>query len=111
MALRDFVHVTDLAAAHLMSLAQLEGGGASRALNLGTGRGASVLEVVRAVERVSGRAVPREMAPRRPGDPPVLVADPARARLELGWAPRYSDLDVIVATAWAWHSGRPAGAR
>jgi UDP-glucose-4-epimerase GalE len=103
-AIRDYIHVTDLADAHVAALEYLRAGGASRALNLGTGRGHSVRDVIAAVERVSGRPVPAREAPRRPGDPPVLVADPTRAGAVLGWHPRLSDLETIVATAWAWHA-------
>jgi UDP-arabinose 4-epimerase len=103
-AVRDYIHVTDLANAHVAALEYLRAGGASTALNLGTGRGHSVREVIAAVERLSGRPVPAREAPRRPGDPPVLVADAARAGEVLGWHPRLSDLETIVATAWAWHA-------
>ncbi len=102
-AVRDYIHVGDLAEAHVLALGHLERGGDSLALNLGTGQGHSVREVIAAAERVTGRRVPRREAPRRPGDPPALVADAARARAVLGWTPRQSDLDTILATAWAWH--------
>jgi len=102
-AVRDYVHVSDLAEAHVKALSYLLDGAASTALNLGTGTGHSVREVIEAVERVSGRALPQEHATRRPGDPPALVADPARANAVLGWTPRLSDLDTIVGTALAWH--------
>jgi UDP-arabinose 4-epimerase len=110
-AIRDYIHVADLADAHVRALADLAAGGDSMALNLGTGTGASVREVVAAVERVAGRAVPRREAARRPGDPPVLVADPAAALARLGWRPRHSDLATIVATALAWETrgSRAAG--
>jgi UDP-arabinose 4-epimerase len=100
--IRDFVHVTDLADAHVRALQSLLNGGGSRALNLGTGRGFSVREVVTAVEGVTGRKVQRHTGPRRPGDPAALVADPARARGELGWTARYTDIDPIIETAWRW---------
>jgi UDP-arabinose 4-epimerase len=102
-AVRDYIHVTDLADAHVRALRHLEVGGRSMALNLGTGRGHSVREVVAAVERVVGRRVDVTLAPRRAGDPPVLVASPGLAREVLAWQPRHSDLDTIVATACAWH--------
>ena len=105
-AIRDYIHVTDLADAHVKALADLAAGGDSMALNLGTGSGASVREVVAAVERVAGRRVPKREAARRPGDPPELVADPALARARLGWQPRHSDLDTIVGTALAWETRR-----
>jgi UDP-arabinose 4-epimerase len=109
-AIRDYIHVTDLADAHVRALAALAAGGDSMALNLGTGSGASVREVVAAVERVAGRQVPRREAARRAGDPPELVADPALARARLGWQPRLSDLDTIVGTALAWETRRGRGA-
>lgn len=98
---RDYVHVVDLAEAHLRALEHLARGGASLALNLGTGRGSSVREVVRAVERVSGRTVPTRVGPRRPGDPAILVASPARAEEVLAWRATRSSLEQIVRDAWA----------
>lgn len=100
--IRDYIHVDDLARAHLLALDHLEGGGGSLALNLGTGQGASVHQVVAAVERVTGRKVPVELAPRRPGDPAELTADPSLAAEELGFTARYRDLDEIVAHAAPW---------
>lgn len=100
---RDYVHVTDLAAAHVAALDRLLAGAEPFAVNLGTGRGFSVREVLAAVERVTGRRVPVAMAPRRPGDPARLVADPALAGRLLRFRPRYLALDDIVATAWRWH--------
>ncbi len=108
-AIRDYIHVSDLAEAHLRALDHLAAGGDSVALNLGTGRGCSVREVIAAVERIGGRPVPQREAARRPGDPPELVADPALARSRLGWQPRHSDLDTIIATALAWET-RPGRA-
>lgn len=110
--LRDYIHVGDLAAAHLAALdAELEPGG-FEALNVGTGRGHSVFEVIAAVERALDRSVPRTIGARRAGDPPSLVADPSRAGDRLGWSPRSSSLDEIVASAAAWHAhplyGAPA---
>ena len=101
-AIRDYVHVSDLGEAHLLALAHLRRGGASAFLNLGTGTGYSVLEVLEAVRRVTGREVPHEIAPRREGDPPRLVADASRARALLGWTPRQPSLDAIVRSAWEW---------
>lgn len=98
-AVRDYVHVADLAEAHRLGLEHLRADGPSDTLNLGTGDGRSVLEVVRAVERVTGRPVPVQHAPRRPGDPPRLVASAERAAAVLGWRPAFSDLDDIVRTA------------
>ncbi|MBV8650848.1 MAG: UDP-glucose 4-epimerase GalE [Alphaproteobacteria bacterium] len=102
-AVRDYIHVTDLAEAHVRALRHLEQDGASQALNLGTGRGYSVREVIAAAERITGRRVPRRKTVRRPGDPPALVADARRAQEMLGWQPSRSDLDTIIRTAWAWH--------
>jgi UDP-glucose-4-epimerase GalE len=102
-AVRDYIHVTDLADAHLRALDHLASGTPSQPINLGTGRGHSVREVVDAVARVSGKAVPAVEAARRPGDPPELVAAPARAREVLGWNCQYPDLETIVRHAWAWH--------
>jgi UDP-glucose-4-epimerase GalE len=102
--LRDYVHVADLAHGHVQALDYLERGGATTAVNLGTGRGFSVREVIAAAEQVVARRIPVREAPRRPGDPPVLVADPSRARALLGFAPRYTELAPMVATAWRWRS-------
>jgi UDP-glucose 4-epimerase len=103
---RDYIHVTDLAYAHLAALAYLGDAkaGDPRAFNLGTGRGYSVREVVEAAKRVSGREVPVVIGPRRAGDPPVLVASADRARRVLGWEAKRSSLDEIVSDAWRWHS-------
>jgi len=103
--LRDYIHVCDLARAHLLALRYLEKGGKSAAFNLGNGKGFSVLEVIRAVERVSGRKVPVNMSPRRPGDPPVLVASSIRARRILGWRPQFPNIEDIIRHAWNWHTG------
>jgi UDP-arabinose 4-epimerase len=105
-AVRDYIHVSDLARAHVLGLSYLERGGVSTALNLATGQGHSVRAVIAGAERITGRRVPRRESPRRPGDPPALVADPGRARAVLGWSPAQSDLDTIIATAWAWHRRR-----
>ncbi|MFQ5416547.1 MAG: UDP-glucose 4-epimerase GalE [Myxococcota bacterium] len=106
--IRDYIHVDDLADAHLRALERL-GEGSGLCLNLGTGRGFSVREVVESCRRASGRDIPVEEGPRRAGDPPELVADSARARQLLGWTARYEDLDAIVETAWRWHSRHPRG--
>lgn len=105
---RDYVHVDDLAEAHLRALAQLEPGQGLH-LNLGTGRGYSVREVIDACRRVTGRNIRSEVGPRRPGDPAVLVADPTRAQRVLKWVPQYDDLDRIIETAWRWHEAHPHG--
>ena len=105
--IRDYVHVSDLAQAHLAALAQLDRG--SVTYNLGSGTGHSVLEVIRSVERVSGQTVPMRITDRRPGDPAVLVASSERIRAETGWTPRFTVLDDIVATALAWRRKNPNG--
>jgi UDP-glucose-4-epimerase GalE len=107
--LRDYVHVEDLAAAHLLALNALRAGRPSTAYNLGNGRPISVREVVSAVERVTGRPVPAGRAARRAGDPGVLYASSDRIRRELGWAPRYEAIDVIVETAFRWRERHPRG--
>lgn len=109
-AIRDYVHVTDLADAHLRVLDRLKEGASCR-YNVGSGTGASVLEVVAAVERAAGRPVPRVLGPRRPGDPAILVASNKRIRRETGWAPRLGALDDIVSTAYAWRARNPGGYR
>jgi UDP-arabinose 4-epimerase len=106
-AVRDYVHVNDLASAHVAALSYLDGGGPGVALNLGTGNGHSVREVVKQVERTSGKAVPVVESARRPGDPAILVADAAKAGAVLGWKPVHSSLDSIVETAWRWEEKRP----
>lgn len=106
-AIRDYVHVGDLAEAHLLALAHLRRGGDSQLLNLGTGTGYSVLEVIQAARRVTGRELPFEKVGRREGDPPRLVADASRARAVLGWAPKQPSLDGIVRSAWDWMQAHP----
>lgn len=106
-AVRDYVHVSDLAAAHVAALRYLLAGGATTALNLGTGTGHSVRELLGAVERITGRSLPVRAQPRRPGDPPRLVADTASAARVLGWRACHPTLDEIVATAVRWHTGNP----
>jgi UDP-glucose 4-epimerase len=105
---RDYIHVEDLAEAHRLVLEHLQPG-QGLAYNLGTGHGASVREVIRAVEEVSGHKVPVREGPRRAGDPPALVADSKKIQSELGWKPRYPELRSIVETAWKWHSTHPNG--
>jgi UDP-glucose 4-epimerase/UDP-arabinose 4-epimerase len=102
-AIRDYVHVADLADAHVAALRQLLEGKPGGVFNLGTGRGYSVNEVLHAIERETGERLPGATGPRRAGDPAALIADPARARDELGFDPVRSDLETIVRTAWAWH--------
>jgi UDP-arabinose 4-epimerase len=110
-AIRDYIHVQDLAEAHLRALEYLAVGRQSVALNLGTGRGHSVRDVIRTAEAVSGKSIPCREIARRPGDPSALVADPALAAELLGWRARVSDLDTIVRTALAWHVSRAAQSR
>jgi UDP-glucose-4-epimerase GalE len=107
--LRDYIHVTDLADAHLKALGVLVETGRSGAYNLGTGQPHSVREVIDTVARVTGRAVPFTLAPRRPGDPAVLYASAQKARAELHWTPTFGDLEAIVRTAWNWHRAHPHG--
>jgi UDP-glucose-4-epimerase GalE len=107
-AIRDYVHVIDLAEAHLKALELLENGGESTTVNLGTGIGSSVFEVLASAEKAIGSPVPYELAPRRPGDPVALYSNGDHARTLLGWNPHYG-LDDIVSSAWAWHSTHPDG--
>jgi UDP-glucose-4-epimerase GalE len=107
--LRDYVHVTDLADAHLLALESLRAGAQSTAYNLGNGNPVSVREVVDSVERVTGRKLPLRTGPRRPGDPAVLYASSEKIRRELGWKPQYEAIDVIVETAWRWREKHPHG--
>jgi UDP-glucose-4-epimerase GalE len=107
--LRDYIHVSDLADAHVRALGRLEANGASATYNVGTENPSSVRQVIEAVERVTGRTVARRPAARRPGDPAVLYASARRIREELGWIPRRPELMTIVADAWRWHSARPHG--
>jgi len=102
---RDYIHVSDLADAHVRALRALLDGADNSALNLGTGRGWSVRELVAAVREVTGRDVPVQSGPRRPGDPPALIADPTLARAKLGWRPVYGELATQVSHAWAWRQG------
>lgn len=106
--IRDYVHVDDLATAHLAALERLQPG-AVLLLNLGTGRGHSVREVIEACRRVTSHPIPIVVGPRRPGDPPELVADAHRAAQVLAWRPRHTDIEAIVRTAWQWHSKHPHG--
>jgi UDP-glucose 4-epimerase len=109
--IRDYIHVFDLAEAHLLALAALESEQAEQArlvFNLGNGQGFSVREVIESARRVTGHAIPAEVHPRRPGDPAVLVASSEKAIRELGWRPKYTELDEIVRTAWVWHQKRYA---
>jgi UDP-glucose 4-epimerase len=99
---RDYIHMEDLVEAHLLALESLASGG-QRIYNLGNGSGFTVLEVIDAARRVTGHPIPAEVVPRRPGDPAVLIASSAKIVRELGWSPRHTTLDTIVASAWEWH--------
>jgi UDP-glucose 4-epimerase len=101
-AVRDYIHVEDLAAAHLAALSYLAGGGSSVTLNCGYGRGFSVREVIDSVRRISGHPLPSHVGPRRPGDVPKIVADPTRILETLDWRPQYADLSAIVESALRW---------
>jgi UDP-arabinose 4-epimerase len=105
-AVRDYVHVCDLADAHVLALEYLLDNGDNLAVNLGTGQGSSVRQVVDMVRRITGREVIARDAPRRAGDPPALVADPKKAGEVLGWAPQHSDLATMITDAWRWHNKR-----
>ncbi len=108
--IRDYIHVDDLAEAHILALGKL-GPGSELKFNVGVGKGYSVREVIRTVEEVSGLKVPVKEGPRRAGDPAELVANADKIRRELGWSPRYADLRPIVETAWNWHRSHPQGYR
>jgi UDP-glucose 4-epimerase len=104
---RDYIHVVDLAQAHILALEALDQG--SRTYNLGNGRGFTVKEVIETCREVTGQPIPAEVGDRRPGDPPVLIAGSEKIQAELGWEPRYPDLQTIVAHAWQWHHAHPHG--
>jgi UDP-glucose 4-epimerase len=104
---RDYIHVVDLAQAHILALKALDRG--SRTYNLGNGEGFSVAQVIEIARQITGHPIPAEIGPRRPGDPPVLVASSEKIRHELGWSPRHAHLEDIVATAWRWHQQHPQG--
>jgi UDP-glucose 4-epimerase len=107
--IRDYIHVTDLARAHILALDWLEQGGQSRVYNLGNGNGFSNREIIQAVERVTGRKLNFAEEARRPGDPAVLVASSRKIMEELGWKPEFDSLDTIIETAWRWHTSHPTG--
>jgi UDP-glucose 4-epimerase len=107
--LRDYVHVDDLSRAHIAAFDKLGQPGTALFYNLGTGRPTSVLEIIKAVEKVTGLKVPVEFAPRRAGDPPALYADSSKAQRELGWKPKFMAIEPLVETAWRWHQARPEG--
>lgn len=104
---RDFIHVYDLAQAHILALQALDQG--SRTYNLGNGRGYSLLDVVETARKVTGHPIPFEFGPRRPGDPDILIADSEQINHDLGWRPRYPDLERIIESAWIWHQRHPQG--
>lgn len=106
---RDYIHVIDLASAHLLALDHLAGGGSSDIFNCGTGTGTSNRQVIGVVKRISGVDFPVDIAPRRAGDPAELAADSSKLCQRLGWEPRHSDLETIVGSAWKWHSSHPHG--
>jgi UDP-glucose 4-epimerase len=107
--IRDYIHVMDLAAAHLLAVDRLRKGGESRIYNLGNGTGFSVKEVIEVARKVTGREIKAEVAPRRAGDPAVLIASSKKAVEELGWKPKFNSLETIIETAWSWHVNHPAG--
>lgn len=106
---RDYIHVTDLAQAHILALDYLLAGGENNVFNLGNGVGFTNKEVVEVARSVTGHPIPAEVAPRRAGDPAQLVASSEKAKAVLGWKPKYDDLNTIVATAWKWHQSHPNG--
>ena len=106
---RDYIHVADLAAAHILALEALIDGGESRRYNLGNGHGYSVMEVVRAARKITGHAIPAEISPRRAGDPAVLVAESRAIRRELGWKPEFTEIETIIESAWKWRLAHPEG--
>ena len=105
--IRDYIHVADLAEAHVLAIRRLIGGGASGVFNVGTGEGATVMQIIAAAEAALGKKVPYSVGPRRPGDPPSLVADASRLKAAVGWSPKHSDLDTIIRTAARWQRERP----
>lgn len=110
-AIRDYVHVSDLAAAHILALRRLQSGAPSDFINLGSGRGYSVMEILESAERVTARAIKRRIEPRRAGDPSRLAADAGKAAKILGWRPKFTDIDEIIKTAWDWRTANPGGYR
>jgi UDP-glucose 4-epimerase len=106
---RDYIHVTDLASAHILALDRLLKGKESATYNLGNGLGFSVKEILDMARQVTGQPIAAEMAARRPGDPAILIASSEKAQKELGWKPAYADVRTIIASAWKWHQGHPEG--
>lgn len=107
--IRDYIHVTDLTDAHILALESLREGSPSIVYNLGSGRGFSVNEVIEAARRVTKHPIPEVLCPRRAGDPSILIASSSKAKEQLGWKPRYDNIDDIVASAWKWHRSNPGG--
>lgn len=108
-AIRDYIHVADLAAAHILALEYLRGGGASEKINLGSETGYSVMELIETARKVTGKPIEVKLEPRRPGDPSRLVANAERAHETLGWKPKYPELETIIQSAWDWHQAKPQG--
>ena len=106
---RDYIHVSDLASAHLLALKRLREGGESRIYNLGNGKGFSVKEMVEVARKVTGREIKAEIGERRPGDPATLIASSEKAMEELNWKPKYNSVETIIETAWKWHLNHPNG--
>lgn len=107
--IRDYIHINDLTDAHYRALKYLKDGGSSEIFNLGSGSGYSVKEMIEAARRVTGHSIPAEVAPRRSGDPARLIASSEKAKRQLGWSPKHTDIEDIIASAWAWHKGHPEG--
>jgi UDP-glucose 4-epimerase len=107
--IRDYIHILDLAEAHILALERLDKGGKSAIYNLGNQRGFSVKEIISVVEEITGKKVPVKEGKRRPGDPPVLIASSEKIKEELGWKPKYPDIHSIISSAWRWHSSHPQG--
>lgn len=107
--IRDYIHVSDLADAHLLAVDYLRKDGASEICNLGSGNGFSVLEVIRTAERVTGLTIPTALRDRRAGDPAVLIASAGKAKAVLGWQPKRDNMEMIIESAWRWHQAHPDG--
>ena len=105
--IRDYIHVADLAEAHVLAIRRLLKGGDSGIFNVGTGEGATVMQIIAAAETALGKTVPYSVGPRRAGDPPSLVADASRLKAAFGWSPKHSDLETIIRTAARWQRERP----
>lgn len=106
--IRDYVHIDDLASAHRLAI-EATTPETAEVFNIGTGDGQSVMEIIRSCERVVGQKIPYRVVERRPGDPPRLVANPAKLKQRLGWTPKYTSIDDTIKTAWEWHKKNPEG--